>query len=503
MSSIPAFPTSLASDARRGWRMAGAAVAVLVGVFLVYWPSAASLFQWWGDTGKTTYTHGFIIAALSLWLVIRQRESLAALPWAPSIRASLLVLTVAVMWLVAVRAGIELIHQMLLLAILWLSTWAVFGSRIALTLWRSIGYLIFAIPVWDQINSLLQAATVKAVAFLLAVSSIPAYVDGNIVHLAAGVFEVAGGCSGIHFLIVSLALATLYGEVGNDSWNVRIRLVALAFGLALLTNWLRVYIIIVAGYLTNMQHFLIREGHYNFGWMLFACMMVVFFLLARRFAPAAPPAPAQPGPLTVSASRAPGITIAVVSLIAVPAWGLLRSAAPPASESARLALPPAPAGWSIAHESSAWNPVFESADWIDRAEYASPDGRRVQVFIAGYAVQGPDKELVTYGNTLVGPTEGVVVSDDRAVSGGVARELLVRGSEGQSVIRYYYDIGGFRTDRGIAAQLWYGMTAIGHEPGASVVAFRANCAGDCATARAQLGEFAASVDGRRNAPDTH
>ena len=121
-------------------------------------------------------------------------------------------------------------------------------------------------------------------------------------HLAAGVFEVAGGCSGIHFLIVSLALATLYGEIGRDSLKVRLQLVALAAGLALLTNWLRVYIIIVAGHLTDMQHFLIREGHYNFGWMLFAGMMVVFFLLARRFAPIAPPSPAIRAP--PSANRA-------------------------------------------------------------------------------------------------------------------------------------------------------------------------------------------------------
>jgi len=483
--------------------MAGAVVALLTGVFLIYWPSAGSLIELWTDTAKTTYTHGSIIAALTLWLVVRQREALAVLPWSPSIRASLLVLVVAVAWLVAVRASIELVHQLLLLALLWLSIWAVFGSLIALQLWRPVGYLIFAIPAWDQINSLLQAATVKAVAFLLTVSSIPAYVDGNIVHLAAGVFEVAGGCSGIHFLIVSLALAALYGEVGNDSWKVRCRLVAIAGGLALLTNWLRVYIIIVAGYLTDMQHFLIRDGHYNFGWMLFAVMMVVFFLLARRFAPIAPREPTQSGPAPVSKSRRMGVALAIAALIAIPAWGLLPSTAPAVSASARPTLPRVPAGWSSERESSSWNPVFGAADWIDRAEYASPDGRRVQVFIAGYAVQGPNKELITYGNSLVGPADGAIVSDVRAAPGVAARELVVRSREGQSIIRYYYDIGGFRTDRGLAAQLWYGVTAIRREPGASVVASRAICAADCAAARALLDEFSASADAQRSAPKTN
>jgi hypothetical protein len=79
----------------------------------------------------------------------------------------------------------------------------------------------------------------------------------------------------------------------------------------------------------------------------------------------------------------------------------------------------------------------------------------------------------------------------------------VRSRAGQSVIRYYYDIGGFRTDRGLAAQLWYGLTAIRREPGASVVASRAICAADCTAARALLDEFAASADAQRSAPKTN
>ena len=497
MSSIPAFGVSTGPrHAARVWRNAFASVALLISVFFLYGPSSESLMELWSDTGRTTYTHGYVIAALVVWLVWRRRDALAAIPWSPSIAGALLVAAAGVMWLVFVRASIELFHQLLLLGVLWLAVWAVFGLRMARQLWLPIAFLIFAIPIWDQINFLLQETTVQAVALLLDVTTIPVWVDGNFVHLAAGTFEVAGGCSGIHFFIVSLALATLYGEIGQDSWKVRVQLLALASGLALLANWLRVYIIIVAGYLTDMQHFLIREGHYNFGWMVFAVTMLVFFLLARRLAPATRQSSSTVATQEPGMSRVAVLLIAVACVLALPILERLRKVEPALLTTASL--PPPPAGWSRseAGAASTWNPIFGGADRIERAVYASPEGREVQLYIASYAAQGQNKELVAYGNALMSPGEGSVVAESRVVSGGTARDLLIQGPGKNSVNHYYYDIGGHRTDRGVFAQLWYGVLTLRREVVSSVFALRAECAGDCDEARTRLAEFAKTVDAR-------
>jgi len=477
----------------QAWRKACAVVLLLVSVFFLYAPSSGSLMGVWSESYGTTYTHGYIIAALVVWMVLRKRVQLASIAWSPSIGGSVLALAAGVAWLVSVRAGIEIFHQLLLVALLWLSIWAVFGVRMAMQLWVPIAFLIFAIPVWDYVNFILQEVTVKAVRLLLDLTTIPAYVDGNFVHLASGVFEIAGGCSGLHFFIVSLALGALSGEIGRDSMKVRIFLLALAGGIALLSNWLRVYIIIVAGYLTDMQHPLVREGHYNFGWMLFAVMMLVFFLLARRFAPAAGAESEHKAPATDGTPRVLPIAVAAVCVLAIPAWEFLR-AAEPASLPSAYSLP-APKGWSLSEPGLApeWHPVFIGADRIERAEYISPAGRRVQLFFAGYASQRQSKELVTYGNSLIGPGEGDVVSTTSAPD-GIARDAIVQGPADRSVIRYYYDIGGRRTSRGVVAQLWYGLNALGREIPSSVVALRAVCTGDCEEARALLGEFAASAN---------
>ena len=69
--------------------------------------------------------------------------------------------------------------------------------------------------------------------------------------------------------------------------------------LALLANWLRVYTVIEAGYLTDMHHYLVSVSHYWFGWGVFALALVAFFWLstwlpagaatARETSRAAPP----------------------------------------------------------------------------------------------------------------------------------------------------------------------------------------------------------------------
>ena len=51
-------------------------------------------------------------------------------------------------------------------------------------------------------------------------------------HVPAGSLEIAGGCSGLHFFIVGVAIAALYGELNRDSLRTRVQLVALAALLA-------------------------------------------------------------------------------------------------------------------------------------------------------------------------------------------------------------------------------------------------------------------------------
>jgi exosortase A len=476
----------------RAWRLSLSMVALLAGVFLLYRPSAESLIELWNDIPRITYTHGFAVVALVGWLIVRRRRQLAEQPRSASLVGAGLTLLAGALWFLAVRAGIEIIHQLLLVPLMLFTLWALFGMRTARVLWLPVAFLWFAVPVWDVVNPLLQEATVQAVQVLLKIAGIPAYVDGNTVHVAAGVFEVAGGCSGIHFFIVSLALGSLYGELGRDTWKVRGLLLGMAAGFALVANWVRVFIIVVAGHLTNMQHYLVREEHYNFGWAVFALMMLLYLLIARRIAPperddsAAPESESLPAADT----RVAVMLAALACVVAIPLWEIGNPVQPASLPVAGESLPKAPSGWSRATAGSpTWNPVVAGADQEERAEYVDMHGRSLAVFVATYAMQRQNKELIAYGNSLIGANEGTVVSSARVQADAPAHEIVVEKADQRALIRYYYLVGNRRTARGVVAQLWYGLSALGGASNSSVVAMRAACAPDCDSARALLNDF--------------
>jgi len=68
---------------RATWRLApalAAGVAVL-GILALYWPTAASIVAIW--IRSETFTHGFVVVPICLWLAWRHREALAAIPARP------------------------------------------------------------------------------------------------------------------------------------------------------------------------------------------------------------------------------------------------------------------------------------------------------------------------------------------------------------------------------------------------------------------------------------
>ena len=484
------------AEVSRGWKVALACIGLIVVTAVLFLPTTSSLFELWSDANRTTYTHGYIVAFVCLWLLSRERTYLASLPFDPSWVGGIAFLAVSLLWTILERANIEAGHQILFPFLIWSAIYAVCGKLIALRVAFSCGFLIFAIPVWDVINSLLQSLTVAAESVLLALSGIPAYIEGNTVHLAAGVFEVAGGCSGLHFFIVGLAIAALQGEIGRDNWKVRAQLLLIGFGLSIFTNWLRVYIIIVAGYLTEMRHYLVSVEHYRFGWVVFAGVLVVFFFIARRL-PAS--SPAEPMKIRthgeISYSR---LAFGLACMGVVPAYALLVPVQANTTD-AGVTLPSDLVGWSGPHASdaSAWAPQYPGADRIERGAYLADVGGRVEVFIATYAVQKQNKELIGYGNSLVGGNVSVLAHKRLD---GEQSEMLIEDERGRALIRYGFKIGEVRTSRTVLAQLWYGVASMWSAPLSQIVAVRSSCEPDCEQARRRLDEFSEAAQGRVTRP---
>jgi exosortase/archaeosortase family protein len=333
---------------------------------------------------------------------------------------------------------------------------------------------------------------------LLAVTGPPAVIEGDAIHLSNGTFLIEEGCSGLHFMIVGLAVAALYGEQRRDVWRVRVRQLALMAGLALLANWVRVYTVIVAGYLTDMQSYLVRVSHYGFGWCVFAVALLVFFWLAPFLGPepALPPAAAvPPSPNGEGHARPGGFAVAVAILLGLPLLNValrMSHPVPPLPHPAALLDPQPPWHAVPVDVRSAWHPVFAGADELQRRAFGSSGDDAVEVLGVAYRRQRQGAKLVGQTSSVTG--EGLETRAEQVVgsAAGRFREAEVADRAGaRSLIWWRYQVAGRNLVAPLAQQLWYGINALVWRPPAGLVALRTPCNADCESARRTLQEFVA------------
>ena len=490
-------------------RAPGRDALLVLGVLLLltvalFWPSITALAEIWSDPHRRTYQHGYVIAALVLWLIFRERHRIAAADPRPAPVVLLLALAGGVAWAVAWNAGLQIVHFLLWPAILWAAATAVLGLPAGRILLMPVAILYFAMPIWDALTPMLQSVTVLANKFMAALIGMPVLIEGNYIHIPEGSFEIAGGCSGLNYLIVGLAIAALLGEVNGDRPRRRLLLIAISGALALFSNWLRVFIIIYAGHVSDMTHYLVRVDHYNFGWVLYAFVLALFFYIARKLPAAAsaeePVAAEPPRPAArfrVGLMLAAAISIAVGPLLAGRIqWFNADAATQQAVGLGHLELPGA-SQWNALPAIGSWVPVFPGADAESLVEFSQGDAR-VTVYTATYRRQVQGRELVGHDSRVEGHDAGslTAIGTRLAVAEPAieAMEAEFRSTGGaRSVLWWTYRIGERDFSRGLPAQLWYGVASLWSAPVSAIVALRADCRPDCAAARIALERFAADA----------
>jgi exosortase/archaeosortase family protein len=122
----------------------------------------------------------------------------------------------------------------------------------------------------------------------LELTGIPVYRDGLHFSIPSGDFEVAQACSGIRYLIASVALGTLYAHLTYYTFWRRVLFVALSLLVPLVANGLRAYLIVMIAYWSQMR-LAVGVDHLIYGWIFFGLVMFALFwlgLLIRERDPA-------------------------------------------------------------------------------------------------------------------------------------------------------------------------------------------------------------------------
>jgi exosortase A len=444
----------------REWTQAGAAAGVLfVAALLLYHDTLASMVSvWWRSD---TFAHGAIVFPVCAWLAWRKRAELAALePRASAAGLAALALLVCG-WLFARLADVLVAEQIALVAMIPALVWALLGPRALGVLAFPLAFLAFAVPFGEGLIPALMEFTASFTVRALELTGIPVYREGLHFSIPSGEFEVATACSGIRYLIASLALGTLYAHLTYHTFWRRALFVALSLVVPVLANGMRAYLIVMIAYWSEMR-LAVGMDHLIYGWLFFGLVMFALFWLGLTFRERTPAPAREQG---VVPPAAPGHTqllipaLLAAAMLAAAPLAARQLARLPAGNGAAPPLPAAASGWRGPLEASLpWRPSYHGAAFERIARYESSDGA-VQLAIVGYTAQAQGAELVNSENLPYDAGwhllyEGRAQAPDAGGGTHSVQATRLAGASGQLLVWHWYAVGAHATSSDALAKLY-------------------------------------------------
>lgn len=301
------------------WVAAAAALCAGFAILVVlYFPTVASAIHLWNTS--SAYNYAYLILPISLGLIWSERRQLAATQPAPSLLGLALGFLASLMWVGGELAGINEARHIAFVGLLQALALAVLGLRLYRFLAFPLLYLFFLVPTGTFLLQPLQHISHAASAAMLRLSGVPIYTEGFLIQVPAGSFLVEPGCAGLNFFLVALALSLLYGRLTYRGLFARAVCVAVALGVSIIANIIRIYLIIGLAQATD-RRIDITADHLLYGWGFFGVVMLVMMWLGTRIA-AAPPVPRVAPAAGPERSRHAGFILAgfLIVVAFAPIW---------------------------------------------------------------------------------------------------------------------------------------------------------------------------------------
>ena len=230
-----------------------------------------------------SYEHGFIICLICCALLLRLVKADVAFSPPGSVGSAALILIAILLFsgLASMLSllSIDLLAAAVLPVLLCLGVMLVVGLSKRTARIVAVPLILYtAMPIWDPFSDFLQYLTVLVVSFLLQQFGFVAFIDGIYVHVPAGVFEIAQGCSGLRFFLTAVAITVFWSSYQHCSLRNSAIALLIVIVVSIIVNWLRVFVIVVSGYFFGMDVFIV-DSHYFFGWLFFFAAFVLLWVV--------------------------------------------------------------------------------------------------------------------------------------------------------------------------------------------------------------------------------
>jgi exosortase A len=353
-----------ASEPAKAWRRSLILIGALIaGIGGLYWTTLAPAVRVW--IVSPTFTHCFLVIPTAAYLIWLKRDELRG--WRPVLewRALPLVLPLSALWLFGRLIGILEIQQVAVIGIAQTVFVTALGWRLYRVVMFPALFLFFLVPTGEYLVGPLQRFTTAFVAEGLDLLGIPAFVEGTLIELANGNFQVAEACAGLRFLIATIVIGVLFAHLFYTRPIKRVAFLLACCVVPVIGNGLRALGIVVLAHLTDNR---VAAGadHIVYGWGFSVVILFVLLYVGSRFSDT-PPFPSVPA--TGAISPAPSAQ----ALLATVAAGLLLASVGPLlawqhenrpvyTNASALVLPAQLGPFAVSAAVANWRPLFLEPD---------------------------------------------------------------------------------------------------------------------------------------------
>lgn len=221
---------------------------------LLFFANYLPTFKWmearW-DEPASYMAHGWIIPAISAFLLWQRRDLLKAAPRSAGQGrlAGFLIITVALLLhIVAGLADVSSISGLTMVAVLFGFALVYHGPAVAKTAWFPIAFLAFMVPppefIISKMNFSLKLMAADMATALLNLVGLPAIRQGSYMIFGDDKLAVGDVCSGLRSLLALLSLGVLYAWMvrGRGKFHV-LGVLLMAVPAAIVGNGVRIFLV--------------------------------------------------------------------------------------------------------------------------------------------------------------------------------------------------------------------------------------------------------------------
>ncbi|NQZ87219.1 MAG: EpsI family protein [Colwellia sp.] len=467
--------------------------AILIAWFYTYYQGVVTSINVW--ITSEIFNHCFLVIGGAFFLIYQKRIQLIQQPFIPNYWLFIPLIGTVILYTFGLVGDIRLFMHFATYVSLPLLIWLIVGNQAAKTILFPLYFILFAIPVGEQLIPYLQEFTTDLAVPLLEMSGVPIYRNGLYLDIPEGRFLVAEACSGISFLIASIVFGNIYAYLSFRTLPKQVLFVFISIVVPIIANALRVYGIILTAHLTDMEY-AAGADHLIYGGVFYTIILFLLILIGERFRDKSINIKLPSQDNTQNSHKnlvsLPLVCLVIAVFVSQLLW--LKSI-----ENNRLAIKSA---YIINTQSlfikfddrktKKWQPSFPHANEVQQGSIKISQNTSIDIFIASYTAG--TGELISSLNRLYDADRWTLIN---------TKNIKIKGSEQQAqitqlvsphgekrIIVHWYQISDKFFSNKVKAKLFQTVNSLlGRENNNALVAFSLQASSNTVSAEQELMEF--------------